>query len=154
MTLNHLTHIALTHCCSYGAPEPAYSSPVEEYAPVSEEYSSPAYSAEGEVIDIGSLVLPMLVILGKSNMALHISSFDNLLLHRLSTLTMLQLNTFANWGTQFSIFSALFLLFPNYINLTTVRRSFHNNGPMQLLDQVKDVAQAVLEDKDILTKYD
>ena len=50
---------------------------------------------------------------------------------------------------------ALFLLFPNYINLTTVRRSFNdNNGPMALLDQVKDVAQAVLEDKNILTKYD
>ena len=49
---------------------------------------------------------------------------------------------------------ALFLLFPNYINLTTVRRSFNDNGPMALLDQVKDVAQAVLEDKNILTKYD
>ena len=49
---------------------------------------------------------------------------------------------------------ALFLLFPNYINLTTVRRSFNDNGPMALFDQVKDVAQAVLEDKNILTKYD
>jgi len=77
-----------------------------------EEYSAPAYTAEGEVLDIGSLVLPILVIV------------------------------------------ALFLLFPNYINLTTVRRSFNDNGHMGLLDQVKDVAQAVLEDKNILTKYD
>jgi len=91
---------------SYGAPEPAYAEPVVE------EYSAPAYTAEGEVLDIGSLVLPILVIV------------------------------------------ALFLLFPNYINLTTVRRSFNDNGHMGLLDQVKDVAQAVLEDKNILTKYD
>ena len=49
---------------------------------------------------------------------------------------------------------ALFLLFPNYINLTQVRRSFHDNGPMELMDKVKDIAQAVLEDKDVLTKYD
>ena len=49
---------------------------------------------------------------------------------------------------------ALFLLFPNYINLTTVRRSFNDNGPMALAEKVKDVAQAVLEDKNILTKYD
>ena len=55
---------------------------------------------------------------------------------------------------QFLYMIALFLLFPNYINLTTVRRSFNDNGPMALLDQVKDVAQAVLEDKNILTKYD
>ena len=50
--------------------------------------------------------------------------------------------------------SALFLLFPNYVNLTSVRRSFSDSGPLALLDQVRDVAQAVLEDKDVLTKYD
>ena len=52
------------------------------------------------------------------------------------------------------ILAALFLLFPNYINLTTVRRSFKGDGPMEIIDQVRDVAQAILEDKDILTKYD
>merc|ERR1719367_1807245 len=110
----------------YGAPEPSYRAPEvsytapassygepEAYAPApSQEYSSPAYTAEGEVLDIQSLVLPILVIV------------------------------------------ALFLLFPNFINLTTVRRSFANEGPMELMDKVKDIAQAVLEDKDILTKYD
>ena len=30
-----------------------------------EEYSAPAYTAEGEVLDIGSLVLPILVIVGE-----------------------------------------------------------------------------------------
>ena len=51
--------------------------------------------------------------------------------------------------------AALFLLFPNYVNLTSVRRSFSDTaGPLALLDQVRDVAQAVLEDKDVLTKYD
>ena len=44
---------------SYGAPEPAYAEPVVE------EYSAPAYTAEGEVLDIGSLVLPILVIVGE-----------------------------------------------------------------------------------------
>merc|ERR1711879_121774 len=43
---------------------------------------------------------------------------------------------------------------PAYINLTSVRRSFNDNGPMALAEKVKDVAQAVLEDKNILTKYD
>merc|ERR1719300_1823076 len=53
------------------------------------------------------------------------------------------------------VIAALLLLFPNYINLTTVRRSFkENNGPMGLLNKVKDIAQAVLEDDTILTKYD
>lgn len=102
---------------SYGAPEVSYTAPAsyepEAYAAApSQEYSSPAYTAEGEVLDIQSLVLPILVIV------------------------------------------ALFLLFPNFINLTTVRRSFANEGPMELMDKVKDIAQAVLEDKDILTKYD
>ena len=111
---------------SYGAPEPAYAEPVVE------EYSAPAYTAEGEVLDIGSLVLPILVIVGELVVINGIRGpFSN-------DVTMI----------------ALFLLFPNYINLTTVRRSFNDNGPIALLDQVKDVAQAVLEDKNILTKYD
>ena len=51
--------------------------------------------------------------------------------------------------------SALLLLFPNYINLTTVKRSFkENNGPMGLLNKVRDIAQTVLEDETILTKFD
>ena len=50
--------------------------------------------------------------------------------------------------------AALLLLFPNYINLTTVRRSFKEEGPMALFDKVKDIAQAVLEDDSILTKFD
>ena len=103
---------------------PAYAEPVVE------EYSAPAYTAEGEVLDIGSLVLPVLVIVGELLIIKGMSMF------------------------QFLYMIALFLLFPNYINLTTVRRSFNDNGPMALLDQVKDVAQAVLEDKNILTKYD
>merc|ERR1711878_185673 len=41
---------------------------------------------------------------------------------------------------------ALLLLFPNYINLTTVRRSFKEEGPVGLFEKVKDIAQAVLED--------
>merc|ERR1712020_785564 len=49
---------------------------------------------------------------------------------------------------------ALLLLFPNYINLTTVRRSFKEEGPVALFDKVKDIAQAVLEDDSVLTKYD
>ena len=49
---------------SYSAPEATYSEPDQGYAP-SEEYSAPAYSAGGEVIDIQSLVIPMLVIVGK-----------------------------------------------------------------------------------------
>ena len=50
--------------------------------------------------------------------------------------------------------SALLLLFPNYITLTSVRRSFQDNTPVALLEKVKDIAQAVLEDDTILTKYD
>ena len=50
--------------------------------------------------------------------------------------------------------AALLLLFPNYINLTTVRRSFREDGPVALFDKVKDIAQAVLEDDSVLTKYD
>ena len=50
--------------------------------------------------------------------------------------------------------AALLLLFPNYINLTTVRRSFKEEGPVALFDKVKDIAQAVLEDDSVLTKYD
>ena len=38
---------------------------MEEYAPAPvSEYSAPGYSAPGEVIDIGSLVLPILVVVG------------------------------------------------------------------------------------------
>merc|ERR1739848_490371 len=48
----------------------------------------------------------------------------------------------------------LFLLFPTYVNLTTVRRSFQENGPVELMQKVQDVYQAVLEDSDILKKYD
>lgn len=48
----------------------------------------------------------------------------------------------------------LMLLFPTYVNLTTVRRSFADAGPVELLEKIKDVAQAVLEDSDVLTKYD
>merc|ERR1711990_942249 len=90
----------------YGAPEPAYT------APESSEYSAPAYSAPGEVLELSSLVVPVLVIV------------------------------------------ALLLLFPDYINLTTVRRSFREDGPVALFDKVKDIAQAVLEDDSVLTKYD
>ena len=40
---------------------------MEEYAPAPvSEYSAPGYSAPGEVIDIGSLVLPILVVVGES----------------------------------------------------------------------------------------
>ena len=40
---------------------------MEEYAPAPvSEYSAPGYSAPGEVIDIGSLVLPILVVVGAS----------------------------------------------------------------------------------------
>merc|ERR1719326_2583384 len=92
---------------AYGAPEePAYA------APEAGEYSAPAYSAPGEVLELSSLVVPVLVIV------------------------------------------ALLLLFPNYINLTTVRRSFKEEGPVALFDKVKDIAQAVLEDDSVLTKYD
>ena len=54
-------------CYSYGAPEvSSYGAPEPSYAePVVEEYSAPAYTAEGEVLDIGSLVLPILVIVGE-----------------------------------------------------------------------------------------
>merc|ERR1712123_324036 len=48
----------------------------------------------------------------------------------------------------------LFLLFPTYVNLTTVRRSFQDNGPIDLMKKVQDVYQAVIEDSDILKKYD
>ena len=41
---------------------------MEEYAPAPvSEYSAPGYSAPGEVIDIGSLVLPILVVVGASS---------------------------------------------------------------------------------------
>merc|ERR1711874_930620 len=73
----------------YGAPEPAYNEPEPAYgapeepaaygAPESTEYSAPAYSAPGDVLELSNLVVPVLVIV------------------------------------------ALLLLFPNYINLTTVR---------------------------------
>merc|ERR1719150_182256 len=99
----------------YGAPEPAYGAPEEPAAygaPESTEYSAPAYSAPGDVLELSNLVVPVLVIV------------------------------------------ALLLLFPNYINLTTVRRSFKEEGPVALFDKVKDIAQAVLEDDSVLTKYD
>merc|ERR1719266_172196 len=91
----------------YGAPEPAYAEPAEPAA----EYSAPAYAAP-ETIDLASLAIPVLVVVG------------------------------------------LMLLFPTYVNLTTVRRSFADAGPVELLEKIKDVAQAVLEDSDVLTKYD
>ena len=57
---------------SYGAPEVSYTAPAsyepEAYAAApSQEYSSPAYTAEGEVLDIQSLVLPILVIVGEDD---------------------------------------------------------------------------------------
>merc|ERR1740136_405088 len=48
----------------------------------------------------------------------------------------------------------LMLLFPTYTTLTSVRRSFKDNGPLDLMKKVHDVYQAVVEDSDILTKYD
>ena len=58
---------------SYGAPEPAYAEPVVE------EYSAPAYTAEGEVLDIGSLVLPILVIVGELSVIKAISLINILI---------------------------------------------------------------------------
>ena len=55
---------------SYGAPEPSYGAPEPAepaYAEPAQEYTSPAYTAEGSTeLDIGSLLLPILVIVGKS----------------------------------------------------------------------------------------
>ena len=63
------SNLVIVFVWRYGAPEPAYAEPepVEEYAPAPvSEYSAPGYSAPGEVIDIGSLVLPILVVVGES----------------------------------------------------------------------------------------
>ena len=61
--------------CRYGAPEPAYNEPEPAYgapeepaaygAPESTEYSAPAYSAPGDVLELSNLVVPVLVIVGK-----------------------------------------------------------------------------------------
>merc|ERR1719427_187874 len=96
----------------YGAPEPSYSAPAPAYgapepaysAPESTGYTSPSYSAPAETLDLASLAIPILLLVG------------------------------------------LFLLFPAYVNLTTVRRSFQENGPVELMQKVQDVYQAVLED--------
>ena len=105
---------------SYSAPEPSYSAPAPSYgepepaysAPAETGYTSPSYSAPAETLDLASLAIPILLLVG------------------------------------------LFLLFPTYVNLTTVRRSFQDNGPVDLMKKVQDVYQAVLEDSDILRKYD
>ena len=98
---------------AYGAPEPAYGAPEPAYsAPESTGYTAPAYSAPAESLDLATLAIPILLLVG------------------------------------------LFLLFPTYVNLTTVRRSFQENGPVELMQKVQDVYQAVLEDSDILKKYD
>ena len=55
------------------------------------------------------------------------------------------------------------VLIPAYILVLTFNtiqppqnngRSFNENGPGTLLDQIKDVAHTVLDNKNILTKYD
>ena len=98
---------------SYGAPEPAYGAPEPAYsAPESTGYTAPSYSAPAESLDLATLAIPILLLVG------------------------------------------LFLLFPTYVNLTTVRRSFQDNGPIDLMKKVQDVYQALLEDSDILKKYD
>ena len=98
---------------SYSAPEPAYGAPEPAYsAPESTGYTAPSYSAPAESLDLATLAIPILLLVG------------------------------------------LFLLFPTYVNLTTVRRSFQENGPIELMQKVQDVYQAVLEDSDILKKYD
>ena len=106
---------------SYSAPEPSYSAPEPAYGPPEPAYSAPAestgytapsYSAPAESLDLATLAIPILLLVG------------------------------------------LFLLFPTYVNLTTVRRSFQDNGPIDLMKKVQDVYQAVIEDSDILKKYD
>ena len=116
----------------YGAPEPSYSAPEPSYgAP------EPAYGAPEAVYEEPSYSAPASSGYSEPSYSAPAEAFD---------LTSLIIPVLALVG--------LMLLFPTYTTLTSVRRSFKDNGPLDLMKKVHDVYQAVVEDSDILTKYD
>ena len=66
MEVNFEQNVCVLHIENLSAPEPSYNEPEPVYgAPESTEYSAPAYTAPGDSFDISSLVVPVLVIVGK-----------------------------------------------------------------------------------------
>ena len=85
---------------SYDAPAESYGAPAESYGAPAESYSAPSYGAPAGGLDLTTLIIPILALVG------------------------------------------LFLLFPTYVTLTSVRRKREvgaEDESLNLVDRIQDM---------------